>query len=211
MKYSSFGWAQLKTVGIITNTLRLPGQYYDNELNLCYNYYRYYDSRTGRYFSVDKIGFIDRDHSYVYADDNPIMNIDPLGLIFFENMYCIEIDRERDISVIAELDNPLKVATGYRVMCTDVVIEDPFSCVCKGREEKIIQGKNIITKCDRVIYECCNSEAKSIKVKKLECIDNIVYGKPYYKPTGRIIIRHGNTGAAFGHCSMCPMGEGHPM
>ena len=36
--------------------LRFPGQYYDRETGLHYNYYRHYDPSTGRYVESDPIG-----------------------------------------------------------------------------------------------------------------------------------------------------------
>ncbi|UTC66584.1 RHS repeat-associated core domain-containing protein [Treponema sp. OMZ 791] len=35
---------------------RYQGQYFDNETDLCYNRYRYYDPSTGSYISQDPIG-----------------------------------------------------------------------------------------------------------------------------------------------------------
>ena len=53
-KYSSFGKAAIdfETVG---NNLRYPGQYYDEETALHYNYYRYYDPGVGRYLRPDPL------------------------------------------------------------------------------------------------------------------------------------------------------------
>jgi hypothetical protein len=34
----------------------LPGQYFDKETRLAYNYFRDYDPQTGRYFQSDSIG-----------------------------------------------------------------------------------------------------------------------------------------------------------
>ena len=41
---------------MITNNLRFPGQYYDQETGLHYNYFRDYDPSTGRYIQSDLIG-----------------------------------------------------------------------------------------------------------------------------------------------------------
>ncbi|MEW5756171.1 MAG: RHS repeat-associated core domain-containing protein, partial [Pseudomonadota bacterium] len=38
-----------------TINLRFPGQYYDSETGLNYNYYRYYDPNTGRYTTADPV------------------------------------------------------------------------------------------------------------------------------------------------------------
>jgi len=56
-KYTSFGKADIDASSTITNNLRFPGQYYDTEMELNYNYYRYYDPSNGRYLRADPIGF----------------------------------------------------------------------------------------------------------------------------------------------------------
>jgi RHS repeat-associated protein len=60
--------------------LRFPGQYYDDETRLHYNYFRNYDSVTGRYLGSDSIGLAGGLNPYLYADGNPLRYSDPLGL-----------------------------------------------------------------------------------------------------------------------------------
>jgi RHS repeat-associated protein len=67
-----------------TETRTLPGQYYDQETGLYYNYYRYYDPETGRYITSDPIGLQGGLNSYTYVNGNPIKAIDPLGLCKIE-------------------------------------------------------------------------------------------------------------------------------
>ena len=61
--------------------LRLPGQYYDAETKFYYNFNRYYELDIGRYVSSDKMGLRGGYNTYLYADANPIMYFDSLGLI----------------------------------------------------------------------------------------------------------------------------------
>ena len=64
----------------INYNLRFPGQYYDAETAMHYNYYRTYDPSTGRYLESDPIGLIGGPNPYSYALLNPISLYDPYGL-----------------------------------------------------------------------------------------------------------------------------------
>ena len=60
--------------------LRFPGQYYDQETGLHYNYYRDYDPITGRYVQSDPIGLAGGLNTYAYVESAPLMWVDPDGL-----------------------------------------------------------------------------------------------------------------------------------
>ncbi|MEU2505173.1 putative T7SS-secreted protein [Streptomyces sp. NPDC007863] len=59
--------------------LRFPGQYYDPESGLHYNYFRYYDPESARYLSADPLGLIPAPNPDAYVH-NPHTWSDPLGL-----------------------------------------------------------------------------------------------------------------------------------
>jgi RHS repeat-associated protein len=59
---------------------RSPGQYYDQEKGLHYNYHRYYDPKTGRYLTPDPIGLRGGINLFAYVGNNPTGYVDPSGL-----------------------------------------------------------------------------------------------------------------------------------
>jgi RHS repeat-associated protein len=68
------------TVADVTFNLRYPGQYYDKESGLSYNYFRSYDSRTGRYSQSDPIDLAGGWNRFAYVENNPLSMTDPMGL-----------------------------------------------------------------------------------------------------------------------------------
>jgi RHS repeat-associated protein len=60
--------------------LRFPGQYYDAETGVNYNYLRDYDPQVGRYAESDSMGLAGGSYStYAYVGGNPVSFSDPLG------------------------------------------------------------------------------------------------------------------------------------
>lgn len=103
-------------LGTFDLPLRLPGQYFDKETNLHYNYFRDYDPGTGRYVQPDPIGTVlfqqvalaalgavgvaqpelsvlvfskrpQYNHLYAYVGSGPLIYNDPLGLLGLVDCY----------------------------------------------------------------------------------------------------------------------------
>ena len=77
--YRPFGETNVNPNSTVENNFRFAGQYFDAETGWHYNYHRYYDPATGRYQIPDPIGFFGGMNLYVYANNNPIITIDPNG------------------------------------------------------------------------------------------------------------------------------------
>ena len=106
--YKPFGEADINPNSTVVNNFRFPGQYYDKETELHYNYHRYYDPNTGRYLRPDPLNLeiiqiakqnlltslpINNYYQYIfytpqllniylYVLNNPISYSDPTGEIF---------------------------------------------------------------------------------------------------------------------------------
>ncbi len=100
--------------GSATVNLRMPGQYFDAESGIFYNWNRYYNPEIGRYISSDPIGLEGGMNTFLYAGANPVMAVDPEGLAAAEAA-----------AVVACLSNPVcaavvgtaTAATGATLAC----------------------------------------------------------------------------------------------
>ena len=73
-------FGEMVTAGSVGEHSRFPGQVFDAETGLHYNYFRDYDPSLGRYIQSDPIGLQAGLNSYSYANSNPILLTDPYGL-----------------------------------------------------------------------------------------------------------------------------------
>jgi RHS repeat-associated protein len=65
--------------GTFAYNVRFPGQLFDGQAGLHYNYFRDFDPATDRYLQGDPIGLSGGINPYVYGYANPLSNIDPDG------------------------------------------------------------------------------------------------------------------------------------
>jgi RHS repeat-associated protein len=78
------------TVAEVTFNLRYPGQYFDKESNLHYNWMRSYSPNNGRYTQADPIGLQGGWNKFSYVDSNPLSHTDPKGLVKWSGeMYSV--------------------------------------------------------------------------------------------------------------------------
>lgn len=106
-RYDSFGNADIQ-VEAVTSNLRFPGQYYDAETGLHYNFNRYYDPRLGRYLRTDPLGLDGGDvNLYAYCMGNPVTGMDVMGLeMTAREMQQMQLDAITDEELAAMTGNP---------------------------------------------------------------------------------------------------------
>jgi len=123
--YKPFGETDI-TINTLDNNFRFPGQYYDEETGLHYNYFRYYEPGIGRYLSRDPLNLgnvqIARQNAqtafvatmlyqyglsnsqvlnyYAYCLNNPVLLVDPMGLYWFRQSW-------QTPGVVGRLDTPV--------------------------------------------------------------------------------------------------------
>ncbi|KAB2841326.1 MAG: hypothetical protein F9K47_11590 [Burkholderiales bacterium] len=75
----AFGKTTVDAASTVTNNLRFPGQYFDAETGMHYNYFRDYESTIGRYVQSDPFGTESEHNTYDYAGARPVLDIDESG------------------------------------------------------------------------------------------------------------------------------------
>ena len=122
---------------VVSLNLMFPGQYYDSETGLHYNYFRTYDPSTGRYLESDPIGLWGGLNTYIYATNNPLIYTDPTGLITWNESRGIYDEAKRN-------SKPNPGAGPFGVQCgtgsgtgyiPDAYFLADFSFACAGHDE----------------------------------------------------------------------------
>jgi RHS repeat-associated protein len=96
-------WGGVQSItGSATMDARFPGQWFQLETGLHYNWHRSYDPSVGRYTQPDPLGFVDGPSVYAYAGGSPGQYVDPDGrqivvpvppvvipVVVIGSLYCI--------------------------------------------------------------------------------------------------------------------------
>ena len=136
----------LSISGTIINNLRFPGQYYDEETGLHYNYFRDYAPMIGRYVEADPIGIdAGKNHLYSYTGNSPLTTTDPDGTlaIVMPGMYYCGLGAKRSLEIPS--DDCVDEACRKHDICyrdSQIKIYPPYPPFSKKRRD-----------CDRTLCE----------------------------------------------------------
>ncbi|VAW80717.1 hypothetical protein MNBD_GAMMA12-855 [hydrothermal vent metagenome] len=120
----------------ITLNIRFPGQYYDKESGLHYNYFRVYDPNSGRYITSDPIGLVGGFNTFGYVSGSPIRYHDSKGLKAFDSLWW----------VISKLTGGRSVPTKYVNIAAGIGDGISFGLTKKFRKWQGIDGG--VRRCD---------------------------------------------------------------
>jgi len=154
----AFGYGEVDPSSTITNNLRFPGQYFDAETNLHYNWNRYYDPRTGRYLTPDPIGLEGGIDPFVYVENDPVNKTDREGLLGSDTVVKFLLNQvgkyllnksfgdQKRMDEGAELEKTIlyREAQAYFSDCMGKCKTTIY--ICNGRQE-FKQDANCVNKC----------------------------------------------------------------
>ena len=131
--------------GSITNNLRFPGQYYDEETGLHQNWHRDYTAEVGRYVETDPVGIIrGENHLYVYVQNNPINFFDPWGLA--------KGDWWDPRTYLPDPPPPGPPGSGCGDEKTDCIVPDLYPEACKAHDKCYASQGRTQAQCDNQIW-----------------------------------------------------------
>ncbi len=152
---------EIAATGSLTQRLRFPGQYADDETDLFQNWNRDYDPSLGRYVQSDPIGLLGGINTYAYVEGNPLKFVDPKGLQ--QNKRFRDCDKA-EIDACYEQCTPrgiesCKVPQTFRItrIKEELVVREwvdgPMSCSCNDPDDNICRKSPAV--CLAVVSGVC--------------------------------------------------------
>ena len=133
--YAPFGGVSYIWSNPANIDLRFPGQWFQLESGLAYNWHRHYDATLGRYVQPDPLGLTamlsDGPSVYTYAHSLPVVITDPTGLLVVSLDRLSRLRASVDQCEVADEGRiqPANWADGFEEMKCDQFI----SSFCRGQ------------------------------------------------------------------------------
>jgi RHS repeat-associated protein len=135
--YDAFG-NLISSTGNTPNVYLFAGEQYDSALGLYYNRARYLNTTTGRFWSMDTDEGDDEAplslHKYLYAENNPVDNLDPTGNEIDEIAGAIALSLTLD--TMSTVNPGPTIAAATRVLFVNLWENYPTENPCKGIENQ---------------------------------------------------------------------------
>jgi len=149
--------------------MRFPGQYFDSETGLFYNWQRDYDPMVGRYVESDPIGLYAGVNTYSYAHGNPIIFTDALGLCWVYSQSTGQLIHVGDADGI--IDFVGTAYAGYGAGLNNPLMQDvpfigplPLGAIRSGRSRITTLPTDV----------CCVGHYLSLQTRAIECSSAVV-------------------------------------
>ena len=155
-----------------TYNLRFPGQYYDQETGLHYNYFRYYDPGTGRYLTSDPIGVLGMLSGKAYTLSKDLTQIPLLETLGQSRIPNELLAFTRSLNVYAYVENnPLRWIDPLGLDRYDICRDfGPLGeAACKGCVGAVCGIPGVARICCKVDFDDCIGESGGDTAKMQEC------------------------------------------
>jgi len=126
----------------VENPVKYAGEYYDSELEQYYLRARYYDSKIGRFTSLDVIkGSIANPQGmnrYIYCVNNPVNRIDPFGLDDYAVLLAVGINSQLSDNFFRWIKNEIQYRMNQNgdtvrfIECAPYGEKDKYNIVTQG-------------------------------------------------------------------------------
>ncbi|WP_324713213.1 RHS repeat-associated core domain-containing protein [Flavobacterium columnare] len=170
------------------------GQYYDHDIELAYNRFRYYNPETGNYISQDPIGLLGGNELYAYVKNSNIQidkfgwYSDLLGSGMGHHLMPRSVAKKLDITELAQTNsiawypnNGINTATLHGEMHTNLInegvpyhgskftgtVDDFFDKGAKAYKDIDVKGYMKIPGTDDILFENMTPREALDKLKEL--------------------------------------------